>query len=416
MPEQAAEVLEAWVREYVARTSGDEEVEAFVRHVDTQILGELPELAGDPVLVGELHASTRSQFQVFLSLLEREKQELLLPPQAVDLALSIARRQLDLGVLLKVYRVAAAAVWEYFTAAVAAIPDDGPDRTEVLIYLWGHGGTWINEAIEELIGAFAAEREATMRGALARRAETVHALVRGETMSVDVASTELGHSLRSVQTAFVLWSDEGTSADALADLNRACNAISTALGTRLLSVAAGRGELWCWAATRAAVDVSVVREVLDAGDVEPSVRVAVGVGAPGVAGFVGSHREAVEAQRHAVALASSPRFLCYADVELPCLAAGNEGAMSSFIARELGALADDERGHDRLRETVASYLTWGGNVDHVANELMIHKNTVRYRLAQAEELLGRPLTDRRTEVSLALRCFERYGASGGAPG
>lgn len=37
---------------------------------------------------------------------------------------------------------------------------------------------------------------------------------------------------------------------------------------------------------------------------------------------------------------------------------------------------------------------------------MVHKNTVRYRVNQAEELLGRRAFDSPTEVELALRYYE----------
>ena len=63
-----------------------------------------------------------------------------------------------------------------------------------------------------------------------------------------------------------------------------------------------------------------------------------------------------------------------------------------------------------MRETLSSYLDMVCNVEHTAAALFVHKNTIRYRLAQAEELVGHPLTERRTELGLALRCLERYGA------
>ena len=34
---------------------------------------------------------------------------------------------------------------------------------------------------------------------------------------------------------------------------------------------------------------------------------------------------------------------------------------------------------------------------------------MRYRVAQAEDLLGHPLSQRRTEVAVALACLERFG-------
>ena len=399
--------LTDWVARYVAEASREERLDDFVAYVDSAILAELPELAGDPVLVTELHASTRSQFQVFLSLLDREKQELLLPPQAVDLALSIARRQLDLGVLLKVYRIAAGSVWEFFTRVVDEIPEDGPDRADALVYLWGHGGTWINEAIEQLIGVYAAEREATLRGALARRAETIHGLLRGERPDLDAASADLGYALRGTHTAMVLWAHEGASTDVLADLNRLASGLGSALGAAVVSAPAGRAELWCWFGTRRPPEPEALRRTVL--ETAPDyVQVAAGASTNGVDGFVLSHREAVDAQRHMVALDSGERFTDYAGVEIACLLSGNPEAARALVRRELGDLAGDARGNDRIRETLSAYLASGASVDQTSTALMVHKNTVRYRLGQAEKLVGHPLNERRTELALALHAHDRF--------
>jgi DNA-binding PucR family transcriptional regulator len=401
-------LLAEWIPQYVAEATRADSVDAFVKQVDDAILREIPELAADPLLVSDLHASTRTQYQVFLRLLDREKQELLLPPQAVDLALSIARRQMELGVLLKVYRVAAGAVWEYFTGVAADVPDDGPDRTDVLVYLWDHGGTWINEAIESLIGVFYAEREATMHGALARRTETVHALLRGEPLLPEDAESVLDHPVRSTQTALVLWCEEGT-ADALVTLNRVAAAIGTAANAAALTIPAGRGEVWCWLATTRPPVVETLSEAVGAVKKAAEVRVAIGTSSKGISGFRDSHREAVAAQRYAIATERTARTTAYADVELACLVAGDDAGVRALIRRELGALTGSEQGLDRVRETLATYLDLGCNVEQTATALFVHKNTIRYRLAQAEELIGHPLTERRTEIGLALRCLERYG-------
>lgn len=410
MTESSAASLATWVGRYVAETSREENVDAFVAHVDAAILAEMPELTSDPVLVAEMHASTKAQFQVFLSLLQRERPELLLPPQAVDFALSIARRPLELGVLLKIYRVGAEAVWTYFTRVAAAVPADGPDRADVLIYLWDHGGTWINLAIEQLIGVFYEEREAAMRGTLARRTELVHAILRGDPVSADTVATELGHAVRDTQTALVLWVDEGGAPDAMSRLEDLAAALASAVGaSRPMTVPIGRRELWVWLATRGAPDLSPLVEVATAQPAAEAVRVAVGVPAAGLAGFRQSHREAVDAQRLAVSTRPDARFTAYADVELACLVAGNEHGVRSFVTRELAGLAAAEKGLGRVRETVAAYLAHGGSVEAAASSLIVHKNTIRYRLAQAEELIGHSLTERRTELALALRCLDAYG-------
>jgi DNA-binding PucR family transcriptional regulator len=46
-----------------------------------------------------------------------------------------------------------------------------------------------------------------------------------------------------------------------------------------------------------------------------------------------------------------------------------------------------------------------------ASELIVHKNTVRYRLGQAEELIGHPLSERRAHLELALRHLDWYPPS-----
>ena len=404
-----AETLAAWVSAYVAETSRDENVERFVAHVNAAILAELPELADDPVVVAELHASTKAQFQVFLSLLERQEQELLLPPQAVDLALLIARRRLELSVLLKIYRVGAGAVWDFFTQVAASVPADGPDRTEVLIYLWDHGGTWINDAVERLIGVFYEEREATLHGALARRSETVHALLRGDPVPLDTASADLGHPLRGPQTAVVLWADEGGSADSLVMLNDLAAGVARAVGARALTVPAGHREVWVWLSSSRPVTAGELLAALDARKDGAGARAAMGITADGREGFRQSHREAVDAQRWAVATGSSARLTAYADVELACLMGGDGPRVRGLITRELGALAKDDPGLERVRETLTAFLSLGGNVDRTASQLTVHKNTVRYRLAQAEDLIGHPLTERRTEIAVALHCLQRTG-------
>ncbi len=91
------------------------------------------------------------------------------------------------------------------------------------------------------------------------------------------------------------------------------------------------------------------------------------------------------------------------------LVAGNEAGARRLVERELGALADPDPSLDRLRETVAAFLAHGASVEATAAELFVHKNTVRYRVAQAEDLLGHPLSQRRTEVAVALACLERFG-------
>ena len=392
--------LDAWVREYVAEASTEESVEKFVNHVDGVILEQIPELAANPRLTAVLHASTKSQWRMFLTVLERETFDVLLPPQAVDLAVSIARRGLDLGILLKVYRVAADATWEFMVTVADAIPEDGPDHADVLKFLWGRAGRWINESIEQLMRTYTAEREAALHGAFARRNETIQALLRGEAISVDTATSDLGHQLRALQTCLVLWFDDATTDASTAELESLAQAVARGVEAgRPLTLVAGGHELWAWLATRKVPDPAAIQAI-----VAPSAaRAAIGGAFPGVDGFRTSHREAIDAQKFVLRSGSASVVTAYDDVELACLISENPEGARHLVERELGKLAEPDPALDVVRETLSHYLRNGSNIVLTATKLYVHRNTVRYRLDQAEELVGHPLTERRTEMDVALR-------------
>lgn len=62
--------------------------------------------------------------------------------------------------------------------------------------------------------------------------------------------------------------------------------------------------------------------------------------------------------------------------------------------------------HDAgLFETLFSYLSHGGSVRAVAEELFIHKNTIVYRMGKVRELLGTDLSDGEEQIQIYLACL-----------
>ena len=70
--------------------------------------------------------------------------------------------------------------------------------------------------------------------------------------------------------------------------------------------------------------------------------------------------------------------------------------------------ADDEH-HARLRDTLLVFLQSGGSYKTTAERLVLHKNTVQYRIRKAEESLGRPVGENRRNVELALQASHWLG-------
>jgi DNA-binding PucR family transcriptional regulator len=186
------------------------------------------------------------------------------------------------------------------------------------------------------------------------------------------------------------------------------NAVAQGLGAkRPLTMVAGSRDLWCWAATPGEPDLAQLSQ-LEPTLQEAGMQAAIGLPRPGVEGFRTSHSEARAAQTLALGASAITALIQYADVELLCLVAAEEPLMRRMVAREIGQLGGADKNLALVRDTVLAYLTTL-NVEATAEQLFVHKNTVRYRIARAEELLGHPLLERSTQLELALRWVALFG-------
>ncbi|MFB8277427.1 PucR family transcriptional regulator [Nocardia colli] len=81
--------------------------------------------------------------------------------------------------------------------------------------------------------------------------------------------------------------------------------------------------------------------------------------------------------------------------------ANTEGQVEDFVREWLGTLLDyDEARKSDLVYTLAQYLECGGNYDHSAAALHIHRSTLRYRLGRIRELTGFDLHDMNIRFNL----------------
>ena len=94
---------------------------------------------------------------------------------------------------------------------------------------------------------------------------------------------------------------------------------------------------------------------------------------------------------------------------------GSPDLLQAWVLSTLAGLAADDELHARLRETLLAFLQSGGSYKATAERLMLHKNTVQYRIRKAEEGLGRPLGENRHDVELALRASHWLGSSVRSP-
>jgi hypothetical protein len=101
----------------------------------------------------------------------------------------------------------------------------------------------------------------------------------------------------------------------------------------------------------------------------------------------------------------------YAEVAPVAMMLGSADLLRAWVLSTLGGLATDDEQHARLRETLLVFLDTGGSYKATAERLVLHKNSVQYRIRRAEESLGRPVGDNRHGVELALRASHWLGSS-----
>lgn len=137
------------------------------------------------------------------------------------------------------------------------------------------------------------------------------------------------------------------------------------------------------------------------------VRIGVGGSCP-AAELRRSYLEAVFALRAAgphVSIASPRDLGSYAVL----LGGQPREALEGFVRSVLGPLIDrDEARSSDLVASVRAFIESGGRWEPGAESLAIHRHTLRYRVRQAEELLGRDLgsAEDRLEIWLALKAME----------
>jgi DNA-binding PucR family transcriptional regulator len=120
-----------------------------------------------------------------------------------------------------------------------------------------------------------------------------------------------------------------------------------------------------------------------------------------------------------VALAArslAPRVVTFTEVAPVAMMLGSPDLLRGWVRSTLAGLATDDEHHARLRETLLVFLQNGGSYKATAEQLVLHKNTVQYRIRKAEESLGRPVSENRRDVELALQAGYWLGLAVLRPG
>lgn len=340
-------------------------------------------LADDPDLLALTRRSTSANLALVVEVTAGNValEDAVPTGHAAALARELARRNIPMAELARIYRIVQHEVWRFGVARIReTIRDEAEAREAVERYTdaaFVTGETLASAVLER----YARERQQWARGAEAMRLETFRALMAEQHADVASASRRLSYELRRDHVAYVVW---GEPSDPLEQV-----AVEVGAGSALV-IPIGSQAFAGWCAPGA----------VEAGAAD-GARVALGTAGHGMEGFRRSHREALEARRVAE-LADRPSPVRYEEVALLALLTRDEAQARRFMARVLGPLAAGDDTAQRLLETVRAVLEEQLSPRRAATRLGVHENTVAKRIRAAEDLLGHAITDRPAELLAAL--------------
>lgn len=326
------------------------------------------------------------------------------PVAAVGWAAELVHRGVELHALLRAYRIAHDRVEREWEAAAGLLEPDGELRARSLYRASRYFFAYVDAVSVQLTRIYLDERARWVCGSAATRAEMVRTLLSGEKVPAAKATSALRYEVAATHTGFVVWMEPSEpDGERAAALGAVAEDIGKTLGDGAsMLVPVGNWLVWGWAHHAARPQHA---PALPAG-----VRVAIGSPAAGIEGLVRTHQEAIEARR--VARLRGGRacgVVTHHEVALLSLLTANPIAATRFVEAELGALAGEDESMARLRTTLRVYFEEHLNPIRASRRLCVNKNTIVYRVAKAEEILGHEVRARRRELEAALHLSDVYG-------
>ena len=377
------------------------------------ILREIPQLRDDELVLA-LHASSvRSNVDTCLQIMQHriDLAAVHAPAAALEYARRLAQRATPLTALLRAYRLGHACFSGYLVKELARQADDPAMITATTLSMSKIVAGYIDQTSEEMVAAYTQERENWLRNLSAARAARLRDLLSGERVDVSAAEATLGYRLRQYHVGLVCWAgDAAGTADEITRLERATRHVAGRAACYGEPVFLPRDESSAWAWLPLGIRDTFDSAAASTAGVDADIHFAFGDPAKGTTGFRLTHQQAIAAQAVALTGSPAPRAVTFGEVAPVAMMLSSGELLRAWVFTTLADLATDDEYHARLRDTLLVFLQSRGSYKTTAEQLVLHKNTVQYRIRKAEESLGRSVGDSRHDVELALRASRWLGS------
>ena len=384
------------------------------------------ELRGDAAIIDLLESSVAGNVENILhSLRHSIPVENIEPPSAAfEYARRLAQRGVPVNALVRAYRLGQQQLLQEAYAECRRRHRDPEVQAAVYQRIVTVTFDYIDWISQRVVSVYEAEHERWLTERNTARFGRIQDLIAGTTDDVDAAESIIGYRLRVRHLGAILWVHEtGAQQDQLTRFNRVVNLVAEQVGSRTtpLLVPRDRASAWAWFAVPPHVDLdlSTMRTLLDDSSGPPLPMVALGGMHAGLAGFRKTHLEALQAQRVAMIRDDPAHPVTHFQepgLSVAALLALDVDQARWWVQETLGALAVDDEQHARLRETLLLFFRNDSSYTATAEAMLMHKNSVKYRVTSAEKVLGRAIGDDRQALELALTACHWLGHAVLSPG
>lgn len=388
----------------------DDQLAEAARSIQQLLLTELPELGGDGELLGLVHDSIQGNLDNFFPAIRHEIpiDHVEPPTAALEHARRLAQHGVDADVLVRTYRLGHQAVIGFVLDEIRAAQLETQLGLDVFELITSASFRYTDRISRLVLTAYQSERDRWLANQNRMRALSVREVLDGSEIHVDEASNIIRYPLHRVHLSMIVWCSESETGSELVGMERFTAELANAAGSdeRPLFVAADRVTGWAWVplTAEAAADASRrVREFVSARADAPWI--AAGDPLPGVDGFRRSHQQALVARAVVMASGSPPPAVTVASDPGLVVAAhfcGDLDRTRAWVGDVLGPLASATDSDERMRETLRVFLRTGSSFKAAADELHLHVNSVKYRVQRALERRGKPISEDRLDVEIAL--------------
>ncbi len=385
----------------------------------TELMLEIDQLDDDPALVDLLRASVGGNITTINHVLANDIPIAHLQPAtaAVEYALRLAQRQVPSNSLMRAYRMGE---FEYNRLCLEfleelQLPEDVAVRAaRYVARLLFEYIDWITQQVFQ---AYENERRRWIGAEGNVLSSTVNQLLDGDgepkPYQRETFQAETGYRLDRSHLAAILWSQDADG-PVLTEIDRAARLLAGAVRASAapITTATDRSTVWAWIpfdGRPPRIDAAGLAERFA---LPPGLRMAIGLPGGGAAGFRRSHQQARAAYELATLVPHrEQRIIGYGDrgVAVVSAMARDLPSTRAWVQQLLGPLAADTPGAQVLRETLAEFLASGESHVRTAETMLLHRNTVKYRIGKAMEAL--PAPGDRMDLALALTVCGHLGTA-----